>query len=85
MVLNSLVIKTKCMHFYQINKIHNQPTLILNGTEIPITLQYKFLGITLDPKLSFIPPYQTTEDQMQPNYPNENHSPHTVVLIKKNN
>ena len=35
--------------------MHNQPTLTLNGSEIPITQQYKFLGITLDPKLSFIP------------------------------
>ena len=47
--------KTKCMHFCQIPKMHNQPTLTLNGSEIPITLKYKFLGITLDPKLSFIP------------------------------
>ena len=47
--------KTKCMHFRQIHKMHNQPTLTLNGSEIPITQQYKFLGITLDPKLSFIP------------------------------
>ena len=29
--------KTKCMHFCQIHKMHNQPTLILNGSEIPIT------------------------------------------------
>ena len=35
--------KTKCMHFC---KMHNQPTLTLNGSEIPITQQYKFLGIT---------------------------------------
>ena len=47
--------KTKCMHFCKICKMHNQPTLTLNGSEIPITQQYKFLGITLDPKLSFIP------------------------------
>ena len=47
--------KTKCMHFCQIHKMLNQPTLTLNGSEIPITQQYKFLGITLDPKLSFIP------------------------------
>ena len=46
--------KTKCMYFCQIHKMHNQPTLTLNGSEIPITHQYKFLGITLDPKLSFI-------------------------------
>ena len=47
--------KTKCMHFCQVHKMHNQPTLTLNGPEIPITQQYKFLGITLDPKQSFIP------------------------------
>ena len=47
--------KTKCMHFCQIHKMQNQPTLTLNGSEISITQQYRFLGITLDPKLSFIP------------------------------
>ena len=46
--------KTKCIHFCQIHKMHNQPTLTLNGSEIPIDQQYEFLGITLDPKLSFI-------------------------------
>ena len=46
--------KTKYMHFYQIHKMHNQPTLILNYTEIPIIPQYKSLSITLDQKLSFI-------------------------------
>ena len=47
--------KTKYMHFCQIHKMHNQSTLTLNGSEITITQQYNFLGITLDPKLSFIP------------------------------
>ena len=47
--------KTKCIHFYQISKMHNHLALILNGTEIPIIHQQKFLGITLDSKLSFIP------------------------------
>ena len=46
--------KTKCMHFCQIYKMHNHPALILNGTEIPITHQHKFLGLALDSKLSFI-------------------------------
>ena len=46
--------KTKCMHFCQIHKMHNQPTLTLNGSEISITQPDKFLGITLNPKLSFI-------------------------------
>ena len=31
--------KTRCMHFCQICKMHNQPTLTLNGSEIPITQQ----------------------------------------------
>ena len=47
--------KTKGIPFCQIHKMHNHPTLTLNGSEIPITQLYKFLGITLDPKLSFIP------------------------------
>ena len=47
--------KTKCMHFCQIQKIYNKPTLTLNGSEILITQQYKSFGITLDPKQSFIP------------------------------
>ena len=33
-------------------QIHNQPTLTLNSSEICITQQYIFLGITLNPKLS---------------------------------
>ncbi len=47
--------KTKCVHSCKIHKMHNHPVLILDGTEILITQQYKFLDITLDPKLSFIP------------------------------
>ena len=43
--------KTKCMHFCQ---MHKQSILIVNDTEIPITHQYKLLGITLDPKVSVI-------------------------------
>ena len=67
--------KTKCLHFCQIHKMYNQSTLKLNGTEIPITHQYKFLDITLDPKLSFISHIK----QMQPNYPTpENHSPYRL-------
>ena len=46
--------KTKWIHFRQIHKMQNRRNLILNGNEIPISLQWKFLGITLDPKLSFI-------------------------------
>ena len=35
--------------------MHNQPTLTLNDTKMPIIHQYKFLSITLDSKLFFIP------------------------------
>ena len=55
MVLKSLAIKPNACISAKSTKMHNQPTLTLNGSEIPITQQYKFLGITLDPKLSFIP------------------------------
>ena len=47
--------ETKCMHFCQIYKMHNPSVLIVNGTKILITHQYKFLGITLNWKLLFIP------------------------------
>ena len=36
--------KTRCMHFYQLRKMHNDPTLNLDRTEIPIIDQFKFLG-----------------------------------------
>ena len=76
--------KVKCMHFYQIHKLNNHIVRIQNDTEIPITYQHKFLGITLDSKLSFIPPYQTTEDQMQPNHPNpESYSLHWLECWQK--
>ena len=75
--------KTKCMHFCQIHKMLNHPSLILNDTEICITHQHKFLGITLDSKLYFIHPYQTTEDQMQTNYPPEIYSPHRLGYWQK--
>ena len=48
--------KTKCIHFCQIQETHDQTTL--DSTEILLTHQHKFLGITLDSKLSFIPPIQ---------------------------
>ena len=34
--------------------MHNNPTLNLDGSEIPVIDQYKFLGIIFDKKLSFI-------------------------------
>ena len=51
--------KTQCMHFCQLRKLHNNPTLNLDGSEIPVVDQYKFLGVILFyKKLSFIPHIQ---------------------------
>ena len=35
--------------------MHNNPTLNLDGSEIPVIDQYKFFSIIFDKKLSFIP------------------------------
>ena len=47
--------KTVSMHFCQLRKLHQDPTLFLNGSEIPVVKEYKFLGIVFDSRLSFIP------------------------------
>ena len=47
--------KTKCLHFCQLCRPHNDPVLRLDGVNIPIVEGYKFLGVIFDKKLSFIP------------------------------
>ena len=47
--------KTQCIHFCQLRGLHNDPVLKLDGVEIPVVEQYKFLGVIFDRKLSFIP------------------------------
>ena len=47
--------KTMCVHFCQLRKQHLDPELYLNGTQIPIIGEAKFLGMLFDSKLSFIP------------------------------
>ena len=46
--------KTQCMHFCQLRGLHNDPVLKLDGVEIPVIDQYKFLVVIFDMKLSFI-------------------------------
>ena len=46
--------KTKCVHFCQFRRPHNNPILKLDGVNIPIVEEYKFLGVIFDKKLSFI-------------------------------
>ena len=55
--------KTQCVHFCQLRKMHNNPTLKLDGSEIPVVEQYKFLGIIFDKKLSFIPHLEYLRDK----------------------
>ena len=42
------------MHFCQLRGLHNDPVIKLDGVEIPVVEQYKFLGVIFDRKLSFI-------------------------------
>ena len=55
--------KTQCVHFCQIRKMHNDPKLKLDDSEIPVVNQYKFLGIIFDQKLSFNPHIQYLKDK----------------------
>ena len=47
--------KTVCMHFCELRKFHLEPTLTLNGVDIPVVQETIILGIMFDSKLSFIP------------------------------
>ena len=46
--------KMRCVHFCQLRKMHNDPLIKLEDTEIPVVNEYKFLGFIFDRKLSFI-------------------------------
>ena len=54
------------MHFCQLRKMYNNPTLKLDGTEILVVDQYKFLGVIFDKK-TFIPHKTISEREMQQN------------------
>ena len=47
--------KTVCMHFCQLHKHHQDPSLFLDGEQIPVDEQHTFLGLIFDKKLNFIP------------------------------
>ena len=42
--------KTKCVHFCSLRKMHNNPLLKIDDSEIPVVNEYKFLGIIFDKK-----------------------------------
>ena len=46
--------KSKCVHFCQMRKHHDDPQLLLDGTPIPVVDEVKFLGVIFDKKLNFI-------------------------------
>ena len=48
-------LKTQCVHFCQLRKIHDDPELYLYGSLISVVDDFKFLGLIFDRKLSFIP------------------------------
>jgi ribonuclease HI len=50
--------KTVCIHFCNKRLIHPEPVLLLHNQPIPIVAEAKFLGVTFDKKLSFIPHLQ---------------------------
>ena len=56
-------IKTHCVHFCQLRKMHNNTTLTLDGSEIPVVDHFKFLGVIPDKKLSFIPHFQYLKEE----------------------
>ena len=46
--------KTKCVHFCNQRKLHLDPVLKIDHTEISIVEQFKYLGVIFYHKLSFI-------------------------------
>jgi len=55
--------KTVCIHFCKLRKPHPEPTLLLNGTPVPVVEETKFLGVIFDRKLSFIPHIKHLKDK----------------------
>jgi len=55
--------KTVCIHFCKLRKPHPQPTLLLNGTPVPVVEETKFLGVIFDRNLSFIPNIKHLQDK----------------------
>ena len=52
------------MHTLKLRKPHvPEPTLLLNGTPVPVVEETKFLGVVFDHKLSFIPHIKHLKDK----------------------
>ena len=59
--------KTKHVHFCSRRKMHSDPVLKIDESEIPVVNKYKFLGVIFDKKkLSFIPHIKYLKKQINP-------------------
>ena len=47
--------KTTCVHFCSKRKLHDDPCLQLDGNQIKVVKEAKFLGVIFYSKLSFVP------------------------------
>ncbi|XP_023238830.1 uncharacterized protein LOC111637554 [Centruroides sculpturatus] len=47
--------KTSCIHFCRRRGMHLDPEIHLNGDKIPMVNETKFLGVSFDKKLTFLP------------------------------
>ncbi len=47
--------KTVCVHFCRLRKLHNDPELYFRQSPITVTDTVRFLGVTFDKKLTFVP------------------------------
>jgi len=54
---------TVCLHFCKLRRHHPEPTLLLNGTPVPVVEETKFLGVIFDRKLSFMPHIKHLKDK----------------------
>ena len=53
-----------CVYFCQRRKMHNDPFIKLEDTEIPVVDKYKFLGVIFNRKLTFIPQIKYLKKQI---------------------
>ena len=47
--------KTVCVHFHRQRNLHQEPNIVINTRRVKVSPTAKFLGLTFDSKLSFIP------------------------------
>ena len=57
--------KTKCVNFCQKRKLHNDPSLKLERTEIPVVNEHKFLGLVFDKRTDFYSPPEVLKVLLQ--------------------